>query len=76
MQRAPSKVAPYCGSSQQVTIVVPRAIGFREVEREEGPWVLPPYANLFPGGEQGGTAFVPPPVQSTDLWSAMQTWPL
>jgi hypothetical protein len=68
-------VAPYAGQNQSSQIVVPRTISNRE-QREESCWVMPPYANLFPNGEQGGTAFVPPPIQKTDLWSAMQTWPL
>lgn len=73
---APLIVPSYSGSNQQTQIQVPARIAYREAEREEGPWVMPPYANLYPGGEQGGTAFVPPPVQKTDLWAAMQTWPL
>ena len=72
----PLIVPAYSGQNQQTQIAVPAPIAYREARREEGPWVMPPYANLYPGGEQAGTAIVPPPLQSTDLWAAMQTWPL
>lgn len=38
--------------------------------------VMPPYQNFFPTEGEGSTALVPPPVQKTDIFSAMQTWPL
>lgn len=76
MQQSPKAMPPYSGQSQPGQIQVPRTISNREGRREEGPWVMPPYANLFPGGEHGGTAFVPPRISSTDLWAAMQEWPL
>jgi hypothetical protein len=76
MQKEPSTFPPYSGQNQQQVIEVPRSISNREERREEGPWVMPPYANLYPGGEQARLAYLPPPIQSTDLWTAMQTFPL
>ena len=68
-------VQPYAGQNQQRFIHVPASIWHRE-QWEEGCWVLPPYAAIFPGGEHPETAIVPPPIYKTDLWSAMQTWPM
>jgi hypothetical protein len=67
-----SLVAPYCGQTQQSQILV--AASPKSVEREEGPWVIPPYALLFP--QESGEAWVPPPVKQTDIFTAQQTWPL
>lgn len=41
-------VAPYTGHPQEDQIDVPASIRYREDEWEEGPWVLPPYALIFP----------------------------
>jgi hypothetical protein len=69
-------VAPYAGQNQQTQIVVPATIYYQE-QMEDGPWVMPPYAQIYPPPAQApGVAFVPPPVYTSDLWSAMQTWPL
>jgi hypothetical protein len=77
MQREPTLVAPYCGQSQQQTIVQPLSIQYQSWDGEEGPWVMPPYANLYPPPTQGpGEAWVPPPVSQTDIFLAQQTWPL
>lgn len=70
-------VAPYCGQSQQQQIQIPDTLAYKD--REEGPWVLPPYTAIFPEvpNSQGeDNAFLPPPVSKTDLWSAQQTFPL
>jgi len=64
-------VPPYAGQDQQQVINVPAPISY--IEPEEGPWAMMPYAYLYP---QETVAPVPPPVQTTDLWSAQQTWPL
>jgi hypothetical protein len=69
-------VAPYAGQNQQWWISVPATIRYRE-QMEEGPWVMPPYAAIFPPPTQSaGQAWVPPPVQTTDIFAAQQTWPL
>jgi hypothetical protein len=69
-------VPPYAGQNQQQVINIPATIRYQMVW-EEGPWVLPPYSSIYPPDSQAqGTAFVPPPIQKTDLWSAMQTWPM
>jgi hypothetical protein len=39
---------------------------------ESGPGVMPP--NPYP--LEPGSQSIPPPIQSTDLWSAQQVWPL
>lgn len=75
----PTLVAPYCGGVQPVTIPVPARIAYKYIDPEEGPWVMLSYASLYPGGENAelaARAWVPPPVEKTDLWSAMQTFPL
>lgn len=61
-------VPPYAGQNQQQQIVTP-APG---PGGAQGPNAVPPY----PSAPPEGTAIVPPSIQSTDLWSAMQTWPL
>ena len=69
-------VPPYAGQSQQTQIPVPATIAYKQ-NWEESCWVVPPYASLYPPPTQEpGTAFVPPPVYTSDLWSAMQEWPL
>ena len=81
MQQAPSALGPYAGQSQPQAVVVPATTAYRQI-REEGPWVLPPYAVIFPEvfNEQNppgpSTAFLPPPIKKTDLWRAQQSWPL
>lgn len=75
----PLIVPPYSGSNQTSQIEVPATIGYREARPEEGPWVMPPYAVLYPevpNAQIEETAIVPPPIQKMDLWSAQQTWPL
>jgi hypothetical protein len=43
----PLTVPPYAGEDQPVDIIVPATIYYREVW-EEGPWVMPPYAWIYP----------------------------
>lgn len=72
-------VPPYAGMNQQTVINVPASIAYQgpQYSPEEGCWVMPPYSIIFPPDSQApGTAFVPPPVQTTDIFSAQQTWPL
>jgi hypothetical protein len=78
MQNSPAIVAPYCGQNQEQTIQVPATIAYREPPygQEEGPWVMIPYASLYPQPPAPDTQWLPPPISKTDLWSAMQTWPL
>jgi len=79
MQNAPQAMPPYAGQDQQAKIQVPRPIGYKETEREESCWVLPPYAQIFPevpNSQNEDKAFLPPPVSQTDLFSAQQTWPI
>lgn len=69
-------VSPYAGQSQPSQIAVPSSTLYHS-EREEGPWVMPPYASIFPPPTQGpGEAWVPPPVSQTDIFTAQQTFPL
>jgi hypothetical protein len=71
-------VPPYAGENQQQQINVPAPILYQQ-QPEEGCWVMPPYATIFPPPPQPEpqtVAFLPPPLFKTDLWSAMQTWPL
>ena len=73
----PGVVAPYCGQNQQQTILQPRPIQYQGWDGEEGPWVMLPYASLYPPSTQGpGEAWVPPPVKQIDIFLAQQTWPL
>lgn len=70
-------VAPYCGQNQTSQIQVPARIAYKYIDWEEGPWVMLPYATLYPPSSQpGGEQWLPPPVQMTDIFSAQQTWPL
>jgi hypothetical protein len=72
----PLTVGPYAGQNQQSRIAITAESAYRQVW-EEGPWVMPPYAQIFPPPVQApGLAIVPPPIRASDLWSAMQTWPL
>ena len=41
-------VPPYAGDPQESEIDVPAWIRYREEQWEEGPWVMPPYAQIFP----------------------------
>jgi hypothetical protein len=75
MQIEPTVFPPYCGQDQQQRINVPAAIRYRQ-EREEGPWVMLPYASLYPQAAEAAVDYLPPPIYKTDLWSAMQLWPL
>jgi hypothetical protein len=70
MQHAPSAVSAYCGQNQTQHIAVRGPVA----DWEEGPWVIPPYALMFP--QETGEAWVPPPVKQIDIFSAQQTWPL
>jgi hypothetical protein len=76
MQREPVAVARYCGQNQQHQIMVSDAVALREGQPEDGPSVMVPYASLFPQPPAQSLAFLPPPVQKTDLFTAQQTWPL
>jgi hypothetical protein len=71
-----SIVAPYAGQNQQTVIPVPATIAYKYIDREEGPWVMIPYAQLYPPPSEPQVAFLPPPIRTSDLWSAMQTFPL
>jgi hypothetical protein len=79
MQTEPVMVGPYCGALQQQQIPVPARITYQQV-REEGPWVLPPYAQIYPEvapvEEVPPAAWVPPPIKRIDIFSAQQTFPL
>jgi hypothetical protein len=79
MENGPSLVPAYCGQNQSAIIAIPATIAYKtyRFNPEEGPWVLPPYANIYPPGSQlKSTAFLPPPIYLTDIFSAQQTWPL
>ena len=41
-------VPPYAGEDQPTEIDVPAWIRYREEQWEDGPWVMPPYAWIFP----------------------------
>jgi hypothetical protein len=72
-------VPPTNGQNQTHVIVVPDTIAYKYLEWEEGPWAMLPYANLYPPPASQTPAWehvVPPPIYRTDIWSAMQTWPL
>jgi len=72
-------VAPYAGQNQQQVILVPAKTALQGWDGEEGPWVMPPYAQIFDYDSQADAqtqAWVPPPVKQTDIFSAQQTWPL
>lgn len=74
----PGLEAPYAGQNQEQTIQVPATIAYREPPygAEEGPWVMLPYAKLYPQPQTPTEGVVPPPVSKTALWDAQQTWPL
>ena len=40
----------YAGMDQPSPLEVPALIRYRQAEGEEGPWVMPPYAWIFPPG--------------------------
>jgi hypothetical protein len=69
-------VAPYAGQNQQTVIPVPATIAYKYIDREEGPWAMIPYAQLYPPDPAPSVAFLPPPIRTSDLFSAMQTFPL
>ena len=72
-------VPPYSGITQPVYPDVNQDIAQRESGMEDGPRVIPPYAPTpaqLAASEQEGVDVVPPPISKTDLWAAMQTWPL
>ena len=72
---SPLIVPSYCGQNQQSQIQVAGAVfGYQSQPMEEGPWVIPPYAWIFP--PESGQAWVPPPVKQTDIFTAQQTFPL
>jgi hypothetical protein len=73
-----SVVAPYAGQNQQTVIPVPATIAYKYIDGEEGPWAMIPYAQLYPPEPPPApsVAYLPPPVRISDLWSAMQTFPL
>jgi hypothetical protein len=41
-------VAPYGGQDQSSQILVPASIAYKAIDGEEGPWVMVPYAWLYP----------------------------
>jgi hypothetical protein len=63
-----SNVPPYAGQDQtsQINLATPVP------SSEEGPGLMPP----LPSNQEMAPQFLPPPISKTDLWSAMQTWPL
>jgi hypothetical protein len=65
-------VAPYCGQNQTASINVANP----GPPWEDGPNVMCPYTYGPYAIVQGGTEWVPPMVYRTELWRAMQTWPL
>jgi hypothetical protein len=72
----PRLVAPYAGQDQQSYIPITAPSRYQQ-QMEEGPWSMPPYAQLYPPPTQGpGISFLPPPIRTSDLWSAMGQWPL
>lgn len=78
----PALVTPYAGQTQQQQIQVPAPIAYKYIDSEEGPWSMMPYQEIFPDvlNDQfpppPAPQFLPPPLKKTDLWRAMQTWPL
>jgi hypothetical protein len=70
-----SVVAPYAGQNQQTVIPVPATIAYKQV-REESCWVMIPYSQLYPPPPQPQVTYLPPPIRTSDLWSAQQTFPL
>jgi hypothetical protein len=72
-------VPPYAGQSQPTRLYIPARIAYQQPPygAEEGPWVMPPYAQIYPPTAPAPvSAFVPPRLIKTDLFSAQQTWPL
>ena len=57
-------VAPYCGQNQTALIPVPARIAYQYWDGEEGPWVMLPYASLYPPPPE-------PPPQKYSLWNRM-----
>lgn len=70
---APLTVAPYAGQVQPEWINVNADIAGRESQWEDGPLLVPPYAGMF---QEGGAEALPPRISATDLWAAMQEFPL
>jgi hypothetical protein len=60
-------VPPYAGGSQTSRI----NIASLAPKTEDGPKAINPYAAIPPQKD-----WLPPPIYKTDLWGAMQTWPL
>lgn len=60
-------VAPYAGQNQQQQIQVPATIAYKSYQYspEEGPWVMPPYASIYPPPPP--PEWPPPPALS--LWN-------
>ena len=71
-------VPPYAGQNQTSLINVPATIVYKSYQYspEEGPWMMLPYANLYPPPAPATQAYLPPPLGKTDLWRAMGEWPL
>jgi hypothetical protein len=61
-------VPTYAGQAQTALINGPAT-----PDSEDGPCVVPPYAQMFPPQTLD---WVPPRLVKTDLWSAQQTYPL
>lgn len=58
-------VAPYCGQNQTSQIQVPATIAYKYIDWEEGPWVMIPYASLYPPAPE-------PAAPAFSLWDRMQ----
>jgi hypothetical protein len=57
---------PYCGQTQVQRINVPATIAYKYIDSEDGPWVMPPYASIYPPP-------APAPTESRfSLWNRMQ----
>ena len=78
MQNTPAVVAPYTGQNQQTQIQVPDTIVYKSYQYspEEGCWAMMPYQFLYPQPPTETNQLLPPPIQTTRLWDAMQTWPI
>jgi hypothetical protein len=67
---------PYTGQDQQSYIPIMAPSRYQQV-MEEGPWMMPPYAQIYPPPTQGpAEVWVPPPIKQIDIFAAQQTWPL
>ena len=67
MQQSPKVVEPYAGQNQQQQIAVPARIAYQgaQYSPEEGPWVMIPYAAIYPPEP-------PPEPPALSLWNRAQ----